>query len=99
MLPTALNTLWNQMIQRTSPVRRLKSEHKGMRKFSPSACSARDKMYAQNNQLRYLITELANAAQTPEGVPVLADPACRRAFQRFAKLKGQEIVGKVLWRG
>jgi len=35
-----------------------------------AAFSAKDRMSSTNNQLRYLITELTNAAQTPEGVPV-----------------------------
>ena len=58
-----------QLAEKNAEIARLKAEHEVMKKFSANACSARDKMYAQNNQLRYLITELTNAARTPEGVP------------------------------
>jgi hypothetical protein len=58
-----------QIAERDAEIEQLKAEHEVMKKFSVNACSARDKMYAENNQLRYLITELTNAAQTPEGVP------------------------------
>ena len=58
-----------QLAEKDAEIERLKAEHEVMRKFSVNACSARDKMYAENNELRYLITELTNAAKTPEGVP------------------------------
>jgi hypothetical protein len=35
-----------------------------------AAFSARDRMSSANNQLRYLINELTNSAQTPDGVPL-----------------------------
>ena len=58
-----------QLAEKDAEIQRLKAEREVMRKFSVNACSARDKMYAENDQLRYLITELTNAAKTREGVP------------------------------
>jgi hypothetical protein len=58
-----------QLAEKDAEIARLKAEREVMKKLSVNACSARDKMNAENNQLRYLISELANAAQTPGGVP------------------------------
>jgi chromosome segregation ATPase len=58
-----------QLVQKDAEIERLKTEHQVMKKFLMAAFSAKDRMSSTNNQLRYLITELTNAAQTPEGVP------------------------------
>ena len=68
-LRNAFEIRGRQLAQKDVEIARLKAEHEVMKKFSVNACSARDKMNAQNNQLRYLITELINAAKTPQGVP------------------------------
>src|ERR1700726_1626753 len=59
-----------QLVEKDAEIERLKAEHQVMKKFLMAAFSAKDRMSSANNQLRYLITELTNAAQTPEGVPV-----------------------------
>ena len=59
-----------QLAEKDAEIKQLKAKHKVMMKISVNACSARDKMYAENNQLRYLIPELTYAARTPEGVPL-----------------------------
>src|SRR5271167_3058035 len=58
-----------QLAEKDAEIEQLKAKHEVMKKISVNACSARDKMLAENNQLRYLITELTYAARTPEGVP------------------------------
>ena len=72
-----------QLAEKDAEIERLKAEHEVMRKFSVTACSARDQMYAANNQLRYLITELTNAAQTREGVPLWLIERARELSKRF----------------
>jgi len=59
-----------QLAEKDAEIEQLKAKYEVMKKTSMNACSARDKMYAENNQLRYLITELTYAARTPEGVPL-----------------------------
>jgi|SRR6516165_6473633 hypothetical protein len=68
-LRDALDDRGRQLAEKDAEIARLKAEREVMKKFSMNACSARDKMNAENNQLRYLITELINAAQTTGGVP------------------------------
>ena len=68
-LRNAFDDRVRQIAEKDAEIARLKAEHEVMKKFSVTACSARDKMNAENNQLRYLISELINAAQTTEGVP------------------------------
>ena len=59
-----------QLVEKDAEIERLKTEHQVMKRFLMAAFSAKDRMSSANNQLRYLITELTNAALTPEGVPV-----------------------------
>jgi hypothetical protein len=68
-LRNAFNDHVRQLAEKDADIEQLKAEYEVLKKFSVNACSARDKMYAENNQLRYLITELTNAAKTREGVP------------------------------
>ncbi len=72
-----------QLAEKDAEIERLKAEHEVMRKFFVTACSARDRMSAANNQLRYLITELTNAAQTPEGVPFWLIERARELSKKF----------------
>ena len=58
-----------QLAEKDAEIAQLKAKQEVIKKISVNACSARDKMYAENNQLRYLITELTSAARTPQGVP------------------------------
>ena len=68
-LRNAFEDRGRQLAEKDAEIARLKAEHEVMKKFSVNACSARDKMNTENNQLRYLITELINAAKTSQGVP------------------------------
>jgi hypothetical protein len=68
-LRNAFEDRGRRLAEKDAEIARLKAEQEVMKKFSVNACSARDKMNAENNQLRYLITELINAARTPQGVP------------------------------
>ena len=72
-----------QLAEKDAEIAQLKAEHEVMKKISVNACSARDKMYAENNQLRYLITELTYAARTPEGVPFWLIERARKLSKRL----------------
>ena len=69
-LRKALEDQVRQLAEKDAEIERLKAKYEVIKKISVNACSARDKMHAENNQLRYLITELTYAARTPEGVPL-----------------------------
>jgi uncharacterized coiled-coil DUF342 family protein len=58
-----------QLAEKDAEIERLRAEHQVVNKLFLAAFSARDRMSSENNQLRYLITQLTNAAQRPEGVP------------------------------
>jgi hypothetical protein len=72
-----------QLAEKDAEIKQLKGEYEVMRKFFLAACSARDRMSEANNQLRYLITELTNAAQTAQGVPLWLMERARELSKKF----------------